>query len=98
MLQTAANEVLGHELDFTAEQMAQALDPEHFVAIRTVVGGVAPSATAELIDVLERDLVTYDQPWATDTETRLATADAKRAKAMQTIQYSASPTMSDDPE
>ena len=90
--------MLGHELDFTAEQMALALDPEHFVAIRTVIGGVAPSATAELLDVLERDLTTYDQPWATDTETRLTSAAAKRAKAMQTIQYSASSATPGDPE
>ena len=86
MLQAAAVEVLDRQLDFTAEQMAQALDPEHFVAIRTVVGGVAPSATAELLDVLERDLLSYDQPWLADAETRLSSASDRRSKAMAAIQ------------
>ncbi len=90
MLQTAANEVLDHELDFTAEQMAQALDPEHFVRVRTVIGGVAPDATADLLDVLERDLLTYDLPWATDAATRLSSAASRRAAAMQTIQEATS--------
>ena len=46
MLQAAVDQVLDRPLDFNAEQFAQALDSDHFVAVRTVVGGVAPAATA----------------------------------------------------
>ncbi len=93
MLQSAAGDVLDHELDFTAEQMAQALDPEHFVRVRTVVGGVAPDATAELLEVLERDLITYDLPWVTDAATRLSSAGSRRATAMSTIQDATKPAI-----
>ncbi len=52
MLQSAAVDVLGHELDYSAEQMQVALDPQHFVDIRTLPGGVAPRATGALLDTL----------------------------------------------
>jgi hypothetical protein len=56
--------------------------------VRTVVGGVAPAATADLLNVLERDLLTYDLPWVMDTATSLSTAENRRATAMQMIQES----------
>ena len=98
MLQAASVEVLDHELDFTAEQMTQALDPEHFVAIRTVVGGVAADATAELLDVLERDLLSYDQPWLADAEMRLSSAGDQRSKAMAAIQKTLAMAAPDKPK
>lgn len=53
LLQIAARQVLGRELAFTAAQFQQALDPAHFVAVRTGEGGVAPSATAAVLDALQ---------------------------------------------
>jgi len=86
MLQNAAVDILDHKLDLTAEQMAQALDPEHFVAVRSVLGGVAPGATAELLDLLERDLKSTDLLWAVDARTRISSAASQRTTAMSTIQ------------
>lgn len=50
LLQTSACQVLGHELAFTEAQFVQALDPEYFVTVRAGVGGVAPAATAAVLD------------------------------------------------
>jgi argininosuccinate lyase len=41
-LEEAARQVLGRPLRIDAGQLRQALDPEHFVALRLVRGGVAP--------------------------------------------------------
>ena len=49
MLQAAAREVMGQPVDFSAEQLARALDPRAFVEARDGLGGVAPSATGALL-------------------------------------------------
>ena len=56
MLHKAAKKELGQPLNFSAEQFEQALDPEHFISVRTVEGGVAPEATSAVLDGLTRDL------------------------------------------
>ncbi len=53
LLQTSARQVLGHELPLDETQFAQALDPAHFVAVRAGIGGVAPAATAAVLDSLQ---------------------------------------------
>ena len=56
LLQASARQVLGRELAFGEAQFRQALDPVHFTAVRTGEGGVAPSATAAVLDVLQTGL------------------------------------------
>jgi argininosuccinate lyase len=56
LLQVAARQVLGRELAFTEAQFTQALDPAHFVAVRAGEGGVAPGATAAVLDALQAEL------------------------------------------
>jgi argininosuccinate lyase len=46
---TRAASELGHEVDVSADELTQALSPEHFVAIRRTHGGPAPDVTAEAI-------------------------------------------------
>jgi argininosuccinate lyase len=58
-LQAAARQVVGHELPFDEQQFARAVDPVHFVAVRTGPGGVAPTATAAVLDVLDGELETH---------------------------------------
>ncbi len=41
MLQEEARYILGRDVAFTEEQLSQALDPERFVAVRTLPGGGA---------------------------------------------------------
>jgi len=64
MLQASAREVVGHDLAFDAAQFAQALDPAHFVAVRAGVGGVAPAATAAVLDTLATGLEADQQGMA----------------------------------
>lgn len=54
MLQEAARNVLGRVLPLSETQFRQALDPVHFIAVRTGLGGVAPAATAAVLDNLEQ--------------------------------------------
>ncbi|HQY91054.1 argininosuccinate lyase [Caldilinea sp.] len=82
MLQTSAHEVLGHALDLSAAQFQQALDPEHFVQVRSGPGGVAPAATAVVLDDLQQALDT-GAAWLAAAQTRLATAAARRAGAIE---------------
>jgi argininosuccinate lyase len=77
MLQASAQAVLGHPLDFSEEQFALALDPEHFVAVRSVAGGVAPAATAQVLDDLAWRLQADEERLA-GAEQRLAQAEAAR--------------------
>ncbi|MCB0130474.1 MAG: hypothetical protein KDD78_06485, partial [Caldilineaceae bacterium] len=76
-LQAAARLVVGRELPFNAAQLARALDPDHFIALRTVAGGVAPAATASLLDHLGAQL-TADQAWLVAAQARLIAADDER--------------------
>ncbi|GIK71845.1 MAG: argininosuccinate lyase [Chloroflexota bacterium] len=80
MLQNAAQSILGRTLPFEEVQFARALDPAHFVTIRTGEGGVAPAATGALLDELE-----VKQRRATEecaaARARLAQADSWRAAA-----------------
>lgn len=85
MLQDSARRVLGGPVDFDAEQFARALDPEHFVAVRRVLGGVAPDATASVLDGQAAGLA-KDQAWLTSARQRLDDADQRRnAEATQLL-------------
>jgi argininosuccinate lyase len=55
-LQASARRVLGRELAFDEAQLEEALDPAHFVAVRTGAGGVAAVATAAVLDTLDDGL------------------------------------------
>lgn len=55
-LQASARQVLGRELAFDEAQFEQALDPAHFVAVRTGAGGVAAVATAAVLNTLDDGL------------------------------------------
>lgn len=79
-LQDAARSVLGHELDFAEAQFRQSLDPEHFVAVRTGLGGVAPAATAAVLDACAAQIAGDERKLA-DAVDRLAAADVRRAAA-----------------
>lgn len=60
MVHDVSAEILGAPLQVTNEFVQNELDPESFVAARTLFGGCAPSATSEAIErcyqKLERDL------------------------------------------
>ena len=84
MLQSAAVDVLGRELDYSTEQMQVALDPQHFVDIRTLPGGVAPRATGALLDTLGERLA-VDEEWLFAARGRIEQAADARHAAVQTM-------------
>ncbi len=83
-VQEAAQRTLGRRLDLTADQVAQALDPEHFVAIRSVLGGVAPQATSAVL-AAQADALDGDDAWLQRAHQRLDQADRLREQAVQTL-------------
>ena len=62
IIQEAAMDVLGHELELSPEELAAAVSPENFVAVRTIYGGPAPSETRRALRV-ERDEAVADSEW-----------------------------------
>lgn len=51
LVNEAAETILGHPLQLTEDQLKQALDPTHFVAIRTLPGGPSPDEARRMIQV-----------------------------------------------
>jgi argininosuccinate lyase len=82
MLQAAAQAVLGETLEFDEEQLAQALDPRNFVEVRNGLGGVAPEATAMILEDLSGQIAD-DTGWLDEIKARLATAEQSRQAAVQ---------------
>ena len=84
LLQDAASDVLGQALPLTQSQFEQALDPEHFVASRRTLGGVAPEATAALLERQAEELREI-QAWLQDRRQRLADAEQRRRSQAETL-------------
>jgi hypothetical protein len=75
-LQTAAKEVLGHEISMTAEDTKNALSAENFVNIRTIYGGTAPEETRRALSV-ERNYEEIDEKWFSEKSNLLLNASDK---------------------
>ena len=78
-IQTAAQAVLGHGLDLTSEQLAQALDPRRFIEMRVGLGGVSPQATAQLLQNQSAQLA-QDETWHQQAQARLVNAEQLRTQ------------------
>lgn len=81
ILQTAAKEVLGHELSMTAEETKNALSADNFVAIRTIYGGTAPTETRRALSV-EREKAADDEKWFAEKEGNLNQAAANLSQTV----------------
>jgi argininosuccinate lyase len=73
ILQTAAREILGHEISLSAAELEQTLSPENFIAVRTIYGGTAPDETRRALKV-EREAEALDENWYTEKTDFLAAA------------------------
>lgn len=62
ILQKAANDVIGHKLSLTEDELKAAVSPENFVNIRNIYGGTAPVETRRALSV-ERDREAEDDAW-----------------------------------
>jgi len=81
MLQQAAQTAIGKEVAMDAETLRRALDPEHFVAVRGGLGGVAPESTSALLQA-EENQIDADESWLDAAEERLADAEFMRDDAI----------------
>jgi argininosuccinate lyase len=70
-LQAAAVGLTGRRLGLTEEEAREALDPEHFVAVRKVLGGPAPSETRRAL-AAEREREDDDERWLRERADALA--------------------------
>ena len=73
-LRKVAAESLGIEISLSEASFARALDPREFVEARTVYGGAAPSATAEVLDA-QLTRIAADRQWLVERRSSLADAD-----------------------
>ena len=62
LLQEAAREIVGRPLVLSPEEARDALDPEHFVRVREILGGPAPVETRRAAAV-EREREHDDEAW-----------------------------------
>jgi len=76
LLTQIAQEKLNIHVEISEELLQQALDPVAFVQARNIFGGSAPSATAEVLDLQSKTLVT-DKQWLTDTHQKLDNANTQ---------------------
>lgn len=79
-LEAAATAVLGYALPFSPDQFQRSLDPQHFVAVRTGLGGVAAVATAAVLATAAAQ-IDGDAQRLADARSRLAAADERRTTA-----------------
>jgi argininosuccinate lyase len=70
-----SKDVTGTAIEYTDDELATLLSPEHFVSVRRTWGGPAPEVTALAITA-SRDLLTEDAAWIAATKTRLLNAEA----------------------
>lgn len=85
LLEEAAREILGHNLGLKPQQFEQALDPQHFVAVRQVRGGVAPVEVKRML--AERaGRETALSAWVATARQRLQEARTRLATACQALQ------------
>jgi argininosuccinate lyase len=84
ILQTASNEIVGHELSLTAEELEMAVSAENFVNVRTVYGGTAPSETRRALSV-EREAEIADDDWFTAKSSALENASRNLTATVKEI-------------
>jgi argininosuccinate lyase len=84
ILATISSDILGVPLEYTDTQIAEILSPRHFVEVRVTPGGPAPPETARAI-AHSREAVVTDRLWLSDTNGRLAAAQARLRQRAQAL-------------
>lgn len=85
ILKQVAQDRIEKEVSLPEETLRKALDPEAFVQIRTVQGGVSPSATARVLDGLA-DQIEQDTQQLDDKKQSLTDADNKLRAEVKQVQ------------
>ena len=80
LLRDVSNGVIGKELLYSDDALAEILSPRHFVEVRKTFGGPSPSETRRASGEC-REALTRDEDWQRDTKARLQAAEQKLAVA-----------------
>ncbi len=84
LLDTAADEIVGHPLNLANEKIAEAMDPLAIVKARTGPGGAAPESVQAMIEDF-RGAAEKAETWRLKTEDLLASAEAELLEAAQSL-------------
>jgi argininosuccinate lyase len=82
ILRRASRAVLGREIVYTVAQLEEILSPEHFVAVRTTLGGPAPSETLRALEA-SRSLLEHDTAWLASIRATLRQAEQQLKNAAE---------------
>ena len=92
LLQEAALEATGRQLSLSPDDVRDALDPEHFVRVRAILGGPAPDETRRALAV-ERKREAEDESWhAAKAESLAQASERLRALASEAASRDSSTT------
>jgi argininosuccinate lyase len=75
VLRAISAEVLGREIRLAADQLSTVLSPEHFVAVRTAIGGPAVAETTRAV-AQSREQLAVDNRWREEADSALRRAEA----------------------
>jgi argininosuccinate lyase len=84
LLADASRAVTGTAIEYDAATLARLLSPEHFVAVRTTLGGPAPAVTEKAI-AASRALLERDQAAIADTRKKLDESANARKRALANL-------------
>jgi len=84
LLATASKDITGREIRLSDDALAQALSPEHFVAVRRTWGGPSPDVTRAAL-ATSSALVIRDESTMRALREGLAAADGRRRKAVDAL-------------
>lgn len=84
ILQNACREVLGREIEMTAERLREVISAANFVSVRTVYGGPAPSETKRAVSA-ERVSEQENIDWYENATTRLDSAKTLLQKEVESL-------------
>jgi argininosuccinate lyase len=83
-LKEITRSIVGREIAYTPERLAEILSPEYFVRVRTTPGGPAPAETTRAIATSEERLAT-DEAWIEETTSKLRGAEAALNEAVSRL-------------
>jgi argininosuccinate lyase len=80
----AARELAGVTIGYTDEQLGELLSPQHFVAVRTTLGGPAPAVTGPALRAA-RSALDADRAWLASRREALQAASDERAARTRSL-------------
>jgi argininosuccinate lyase len=83
-LAAATQAVLGRTLPYSEEDLQHILSAQHFVQVRTTLGGPAPSRTTDALREAG-DQLAADRAWTTATRDRLREASCTLRSAVEAL-------------